>query len=129
MTCLSGLFQIKVPPDAYKYVGTYELVSKWIEDVVFNITLENDVLQLQQIPGFPQVSYLNYVEDRILELVYKPGFACPVYGMGQNHEKLIFKTVDSSGKSPGFQFGPFQFSRAKVNVKTRRSKMVLSKIF
>jgi len=121
--------QIKTPPDPHKYLGSYNLISKWIEDVVFNVTFENDVIQLHQIPGLPQVSFLNYIDDNVLEIVYKPGFACSVYGMGENHEKLHFEKVDASGKSSGFKFGPYYFVRTKTNVKSRKSRTVLSKIF
>ncbi|XP_048589557.1 putative beta-lactamase-like 1 isoform X4 [Nematostella vectensis] len=119
--------KVQVPVNPTKYTGSYRLISKWVSKVHFNITYKDNVLELHQDPGYPKDSFLSYVDHQVLELVYKPGYPCSVYGMGQNHERLVFRSpLGKDSKCSGFTFGPFVFERISVdseqtnkNVKSR----------
>ena len=112
--------QITTPPSPKPFVGVYKLQSRWISKVIGNISTENGVLHFRQIPGYPRVTLLSYLEPRTFEVVYPSGLKCFVYGMGQNHERVVFDSPNDQGVSERFAFGPFVFTRIKDNEVTKQ---------
>ena len=92
-------------------MGTYELQSRWIGRVTANISIESGVLLFTQTPGHPRTSRLRPVGTHEFEVVYSTGLSCFTYGLGQNHERLVFDPPGDEGHSSYFRFGPFIFTR------------------
>lgn len=93
-----------------------------------NISLESGVLLFSQIPGYPSVTYLSSVKTHEFEVVYATGLTCFTYGLGQNHERLIFAPPDRDGRSQSFTFGSFLFTRitASSRLPQRTNAMEIS---
>jgi len=90
-------------------------VSRWIPEVIANVTEENGLLLFTQTPGSLGFSYLKPIKGHEFEVIYRSGLDCSVYGLGQNRERVIFDPPSASGKSLGLKFGPFIFKRTLPN--------------
>lgn len=103
--------QIQLLPNNEQYLGEYRIVSRWMPEVIVNITQENGLLLFTQLPGSLGFSYLKPITDHAFEVIYRPGLACMAYGLGQNRERVFFDPPSTDKKSPGLKFGPFIFKR------------------
>lgn len=118
--------KITTPPSHEPFVGVYKLQSRWISKVIGNITMENGALHFYQTPGYPRVTLLNYLKPLTFEVVYPSGLKCFVYGIGQNHERVVFDSPNNQGVSNRFTFGPFIFTRIKDNEVAKQMTLELA---
>ena len=119
MFCLP--FQFEVVPNREQYIGEYVLVSRWVPEVIVNITEDNGRLLFTQHPGTLGFSYLRFVSQNVFEVIYRSGLQCMLYAIGQNHERVVFEPP-VEGRSPGLKFGPFIFKRAKVSAQISKGR-------
>lgn len=119
--------QVETVPDKQKYLGEYVIVSRWIPEVIVNITENDGLLLFTQTPGSLGWSYLKPVKEREFKVIYRPGLQCGVYGLGQDRERVTFDPPATSGKSLGLKFGPYIFKRTlpKTVIPTQSSNMDL----
>ena len=105
-------------------------MSRWIPEIIVNITEDNGLLLFTQLPGSLGFSYLKPIAEHSFEVIYRSGLDCSIYGLGQNRERVLFDPPSTDGKSPGLKFGPYIFKRtlptAKSVIKQRTSSMKLS---
>ncbi|KAL9972637.1 hypothetical protein ACROYT_G018984 [Oculina patagonica] len=122
--------QIELLPNNAQYLGEYLVVSRWLPEVIVNITEDNGLLLFTQLPGSLGFSYLKPIAEHSFEVIYRSGLECSIYGLGQNRERVLFDPPSKDGKSPGLNFGPFIFKRTlpKANsvLKQRDSSLKLS---
>ena len=93
-------------------------MSRWIPEVIVNITEDRGLLLFTQIPSSLGFSYLKPIRGHEFEIIYRSGLECSVYGMGQNRERVIFDPASESGQSLSLKFGPFIFK----NITASRAK-------
>lgn len=120
--------QIEIVPNNKQYLGEYTIVSRWLPEVIVNITEDNGLLLFTQTPGSLGFSYLKPRKGHEFEVIYRNGLECSIYGLGQNRERVVFDAPSASGRSPGLKFGPFIFKRTLPNraPKTKTSNLKLS---
>ena len=102
-------------------------MSRWIPEVIVNITEDRRLLFFTQIPSSLGFSYLKPIRGHEFEIIYRSGLECSVYGMGQNRERVIFDPPSESGQSLSLKFGPFIFKRTLPH-RARKASALNSKL-